>query len=99
MKFKDLGIKPESKGLIGDKIKIERVLNREIEVVDYRIEKSKYEAKGNGRCLYLQIKLNDNNHVVFTGSGVLMNMIDQVLKEHFPFTTTIVKENERFEFT
>jgi hypothetical protein len=43
--FKDLGIKPAIKHLQGDKIKIMKILNREIIVVDYKIEDSKYEGK------------------------------------------------------
>jgi hypothetical protein len=29
----------------------------------------------------------------------LMDQIEKVPKEKFPFKTTIIKENERFEFT
>jgi hypothetical protein len=97
-KFSDLGIKPSIKGLIGDKIKIDRILNREVVVNDYRIKDSKY-TDGNGKCLYLQISIGDMNHVVFTGATVLMETIQKVPKEKFPFTTTIIKENEYFEFS
>jgi hypothetical protein len=82
----------------GDKIKIERILNREIKVLDYKIEKSRYD-KGNGKCLYLQIQLGEQKHVVFTGSIALMDVIAQVDKSNLPFATTIIKDNERFQFT
>jgi hypothetical protein len=93
--FKEFGIKPESQIFTGDKIKMERILNREIKVMDYRIEDSKYQ----GKCLHMQIEIGETRHVVFTGSGVLIEMIERVPKMDFPFITTIVKENERFEFT
>jgi hypothetical protein len=93
--FKDFGIKVQSKAFQGDKIKIERLLNREITVHEYRIENSKF----NGKCLWLQISLGDMKYVVFTGSLVLMDTIEQVPKENFPFLTTIIKDNERFEFS
>lgn len=96
--FKEFGIKPASKSFIGDKIKIDRIINREIVVLDYKVEDSKYN-KGNGKCLYLQIELQGTRHVVFIGSTVLMEMIQQVPAEEFPFATTIVRENHRFEFT
>lgn len=96
--FKDFGIKPALRSLTGDKIKMERILNREITVYDYRIEDSKFN-KNNSKCLYMQIGIGDTKHVVFTGSTVLLELIQQVPKSEFPFTTTIVKENERFEFT
>jgi hypothetical protein len=97
--FKDFGIKPTQPGLVGDKIKIDRILNREIVVHDFRIVPSKYADKGNGRCLHLGIMLGDTKHVVFTGSAGLMDTIEQVPKSDFPFTTTIVKDNDRFEFS
>jgi len=36
--------------------------------------------------------------VVFTGSGVLMDIIKKVPASDFPFGATIVKEQDRFEF-
>lgn len=96
--FKDFGIKPQSKSFEGDKIKIDRVMNKAILVEAYKIENSKFE-KGNGKCLYIQIFVDNSKRVLFTGSVNLMEMIDQVPKEKFPFYTTIIKENERFEFT
>lgn len=96
--FKDLGIKPPVQTFQGDKIKITRIINREIVVHDYRIENSKF-ASNNSKCLYLQISISDVKHLVFTGSTVLMETIQQIPKENFPFLTTIIKENERFEFS
>ena len=98
--FKDLGIKPDIKSFTGDKIKIKKILNRQITVHDHRIENSKYaESNRNGKCLHLQIELGGTKHVVFTGSSVLMELIERVPKSDFPFTTTIVEENEHYEFT
>lgn len=96
--FKDFGIKPQSKSFEGEKIKIDRILNRTIEVHEYKIEDSKFE-KGNGKCLYMQIVVEGAKRVLFTGSVNLMDMIQQVPQEKFPFKTVIIKENERFEFT
>jgi len=96
--FKDFGIKPLTKGLTGDKIKIERILNREITIHDYRVVDSKFE-KGCKKCLHLQIEIGDTKHVVFTGSSILMETIQQISKDQMPFRTTIIRENERFEFS
>jgi hypothetical protein len=93
--FSDFGIKPKPAGFIGDKIKLSRVLNREVIVHDFRIEESKYK----GKRLDLQIELNGNKHVLFTGSKTLIEMIQNVPKEHFPFRTTIITENEIPQFT
>ncbi len=96
--FKDLGIKPISKTFIGDKIKMERILNREIQVHDFRMENSKY-GNENSKCLYMQISIGETKHVLFTGSGRLIDLIERIPKTKFPFYTTIIAENKGFEFT
>ncbi len=96
-KFSDFDIKAETKSFSGDKITIDRILNREVVVRDYKIEKSKFEGKGN--CLYMQIELNGMKYVVFTGSAYLMEQIQQIDAADFPFSTTIVKIEKRFLFS
>jgi len=97
--FKDFGIEPQTKGFEGDKIKIDRILNKEIIVKRHRIDTSKYKDKSNGRCLVLEIEVDGQNRIVFTGSTVLQELIQKVPESGFPFRTKIVKDNERFEFT
>lgn len=96
--FKSFGIKSEVSSLQGDKIKIMKVLNQEIIIEKYTIKDSKYKEKTE-KCLSLQIRKNNVQNVIFTGSSVLMSMIKQVPEDAFPFTTTIVQTNEYFEFT
>lgn len=97
--FSQFGIKSESQRFIGDKIKIVRILNRKIVVLDYRIEKSKFGDGGSDECLHMQIEVDGTRHVVFTGSRNLLEVIQKVPKSDFPFSTTIVKENDMYEFT
>jgi hypothetical protein len=96
--FAELGIKTEVR-MTGSKINIARVLNREISVMDYRVEDSKFPKNKSGKCIYLQIEIDKEKHVVFTGSDVLLSQIIQVPHEEMPFKTTIVKIGEYFEFT
>lgn len=98
-RFSDLNIKPSTDAFVGNKIEIDNVLDVEITVTRYKIEKSKFEDKGNGLRLVLQIKHDGRDRIVFTGSGVLMDMIEKVPQSEFPFITTIKKENKRFQFT
>lgn len=99
-KFSDFGIKPELKSFSGDKIKISKVLNKEIVIHDFKIEDSKLsELKGNGKCLHLSLEYSGNKHVLFTGSTVLQDMILKVDRTKLPFTTTIIEQDERYEFT
>lgn len=96
--FQDLGIKPKTKTFDGDKIKIERILNRQIEVHRFIIEKSKFES-GNGQRIRLQLVVDNEKRILFTNSVNLMEMIQKVPADKFPFRTTIIRENQRFEFT
>lgn len=96
--FKDFGIKPPVQGLTGDKIKIERILNRQITVTHFIIDDSKYGDEGTKR-LALMFMLDGVPRLVFTNSRCLQEMIARIPPEEFPFNTTIVKENERYEFT
>lgn len=98
-KFSELGIKHQTTAFTGDKIKIERILNCKIEVQAFRIVDSKFEGKGNGKCLHLQLKKDGEQRVLFTGSTILMQMIEQVKQEDFPFETTIVNENDCYLFS
>jgi hypothetical protein len=101
-KFSEFDIKQVAKGFEGDKIKMAKILNREIVVHDFKLENSKiaqFREKGSGNCLYLQISLNGEKHVVFTSSVFLITAIQQVPKDGFPFTTTIIEENDRYKFT
>lgn len=94
--FKDFGIKTDYAGFTGEKIKISKVLNKEITVHAFKIEPSKFNQ---GNCLNLQISINDTMHIVFTGSGVLTDLIKKVPENGFPFKTTIIEENERYQFS
>lgn len=92
-----MGIKVNSPNFTGDKIKMDRVLNREIIVHDFKIEDS--TVKLGTKCLWLQIELENRKHVMFTGAKGLIQMIQQVPRENLPFKTTIIKENESPQFT
>lgn len=71
--FKDFGIvAPERKGFVGPSIKIGKVLNKEITVLDYKVKPSKHNT---GECLYLQISVKGTKHVLFTGSSALIGQI------------------------
>ena len=95
--FKELGIKPKHQNFTGEKINISRVFNKEIIIHEYRIVDSKYQ-KNTEKCMHLQIEIDNQMRVLFTGSGVLMDTITKVSPEDFPFAATIEKVGEHFEF-
>ncbi|MGE8528475.1 hypothetical protein [Chryseobacterium rhizosphaerae] len=94
--FKEFNIKPVSVSFVGDKVRINKILNTEIIVHDYKIKDS--EKKPGTKYLTLQISRKNEKEVVFTGSKTLIDMIEQVPKEKFPFTTTIIQEDQMFQF-
>lgn len=96
-KFSDFNITVRQR-FVGDKIKINRVLNMPIVVHDYRIDESKYPKNKSGKCLMLQIEYEEERRVLFTGSDVLIEQIELIKKEQMPFKTTIVKNGDSFEF-
>lgn len=99
-KFSQFNIKTSTKGFEGDKIKISKILNREIVVHDFKIEDSKvFKQAGSGKCLHLQISISGQKHIVFTSSSGLIDAINQIPESGFPFITTIIEENDRYIFT
>lgn len=101
-RFSQFYIKTTTKGFEGDKIKMAKILNREIVVHDFKIEDSRvmaFKEKGTGKCLHLQISVEGEMHIVFTSAVGLLEAIQQVPKNKFPFSTTIIEENDRYKFT
>lgn len=67
-------------------------------VTGCRFAGSKYEKNKSGKCLTLQILVNHQKRVVFTGSDV---MIEQMQKheDQIPFIATIKKINRYYTLT
>ena len=97
-RFSDFDIKTGD-SFTGDKIKIDKVLNREITVHKYKTEDSKFPKNKSGKCLHMQIELSGAKLIIFSGSDFLMNQLKQIPEDDFPFIATIIKSNEHFEFT
>jgi hypothetical protein len=81
---------------VGEKIKVFRVLDKEITIHEYRIEPST-KIVGD-LCLWMQITFNDEKRVIFTSSKGLRNMISQTEKADFPMEATIIEVNKEYQF-
>lgn len=79
----------------GDKLKINDVLGKEIEILNYKISDSKYSDKN---CLTIQFLLNNKKHIIFTGSSVLSDQCKLYEKE-MPFIATIKKIDKYYTFS
>lgn len=93
-RFSDFADEPNI--MTGDKIKISEVLNREIEVIGYKISDSK--QKSGTKYLTLQFKLEGEEKILFTGSTILIEQIEKY-KDEIPFLTTIKQVNRYYTFT
>ncbi len=94
-KFRDFGIEAKVQSFTGDKIKIAKILNREITILDYLIEPGKFSDKR----LRLQLEYLKTKYILFSSSKALMEMIERVKREDFPFETTIIETNEQYLFS
>jgi len=94
--FTDFNITTTDSGFEGDKIKMSKILGKEIIVHAFRLEDSKCFT---GKCLYLQIEFSEEMRIVFTSSKKLIEAIEKIPQKGFPFKTIIVEENDRFRFT
>lgn len=83
---------------VGDKIKIDDIVDKPIQVMSYRISDSKFRKPNCDKCLTLQIKYNGEDRVVFTGSSVLMRQVEQY-KDKLPFETVILKSDRFYTFS
>jgi len=95
-KFSDFAT--EETPLIGDKVKIETIIGKEISIIGYRITDSKFKERNHGKCITIQFSIDDTQKIFFTGSEVLMNQIEKY-KEEIPFLTTIIKNQRYYTFT
>ena len=96
-KFSDFGISTGM--LIGDKMKVEDVLNLDLEVHNFQIKDSKHPKPGFEKCLHLQIRIGGVDRVLFTSSTVLLGQIQKIPKNGLPFSAKIVKNGKSYQFT
>jgi hypothetical protein len=61
----------------------------QILITGFRLNESKFKSNS-PRCLTVQFMKGENQHVVFTGSSVLINQLEKYGKE-IPFLVTIRK--------
>lgn len=98
--FKDFNIQTTSKKFVGEKIRICKLLNQEIVVLDHKIVPAKHFCDKADKCLHLQISIKEEKRVLFTAAKGLIEAIEQIPETGFPFITTIIKsESDRYEFS
>ena len=77
--------------LDGDKLKIDQILNQEIEIIGHKTKKSKFSKNSSGKYLTLQfLNKAGERKILFTGSDVLISQIEK-FGDEIPFFATIKK--------
>ena len=84
--------------LDGEKLRIDDILNEEIEIINYSVKTSKYPKNNSGKYLTLQLRRENRRYVVFTGSDVLIEQMEKYGNE-LPFLATIRKINRYYSLT
>ena len=82
--------------MIGDKIRVDDVLSKEITVLGHKIGDSK--QKVGTKVLTLQFLLDGEERILFTGSSVLLEQAEKYSHE-MPFNTKIERVNKFYTFT
>jgi hypothetical protein len=95
-RFSDFASEPAT--LAGDKVRIDDILNIEIEILGYRLNDSKYPKNSEGKCLTIQFRLKGELKIVFTGSIVLTRQMQQY-GDKCPFTAKIIKINRYYSLS
>jgi len=79
----------------GKKISQGEYLNKELIALQFKVIPSKKREES--ECLCLQVKMNDELRVIFTGSGVLLKQCRQYA-EQMPFVGKIIKVDKYLTF-
>jgi hypothetical protein len=84
--------------LEGDKLRLDSILNQEILVTGYKIKRSKYAKEGADQCLTVQFEIDGNKKIFFTGSNVLIDLLEKYGHE-IPFMATVKKIDRYYTFS
>lgn len=97
--FSQLNVSQQQNGFIGTRIDMPDVFNQPIIVHAFKVAPSKFPKPGREECLHMQIEVEGKKRVLFCTSRVMINTLQNIDPEDFPFKTVIKKNDKRFEFT
>ena len=101
--FSELGLKTDM--IIGDRITIDSLFNKEIVIEKTIIAETKYPGRNSsGMRMQMQLYIPPSNkrYSCFTGSDSLINLIqlaENKVDDLYPFKTKIIKQGKMFLFT
>lgn len=83
-KFSDFS--EENQNLVGEKLPVRKIFDKEVVVKAYRVMDSK--AVPGKSCAQIQVELGGKDYVVFTTSMVILRQLKQYA-DKMPFSTTM----------
>lgn len=86
--FGELNITYEPQAFSGEKISIQKVLNKDLVVQDWKIGPSKIAGKD--FRIDIQILLGGEQRVTWTSSKKFKELVERIPKKELPFTAQIV---------
>jgi hypothetical protein len=94
-KFSDFAT--EETPLDGAKVKLDDIINQEINIVAFKLQNSKFSKNTTGKYATIQFTTEQCTlpRVIFTGSDVLIDQLERY-KEHIPFQAVIKKINKYY---
>lgn len=84
--------------LDGEKIRLDNVLGKEVVVLSHRLNSSKFTDSRTGNYVTIQIEIDGEKKVIFTGSGVLSDQCKRY-ENKMPFKAKIKKVQKYYTFT
>jgi hypothetical protein len=85
----------EEKPLDGVKVKLDDILNKEIEIKNFKLANSHFSKNQTGKYATIQFVCDGELKVLFTGSDVLIDQLGKY-KDELPFLATIIKINRYY---
>lgn len=84
--------------LDGQKGTLDSILGKEIQILAFRTDKSKFEDSKTGMYTRIQFQKGGEKYILFTGSSILARQCEQY-EDQMPFFTTIQKISRYYTMT
>jgi hypothetical protein len=92
-KFSDFAT--EERPLDGVKVKLDDIIDKEIEIKNFKLANSNFSKNQSGKYATIQFVCEGELKVLFTGSDVLIDQLEKY-KSEMPFLTIIKKINRYY---
>jgi len=75
---------------------MQKLIDKNIIVKDFKFENSKFEGKD--KRVDIQIEYREEPRLIMTDAKYIIQLLERITKDNLPFSTTIIKNGEHYEF-